>query len=53
MFMGNLHISNSVMEYFLAASGNLLLAYAISFGLPFCIWYNALPVAYLLVSEYK
>ena len=27
--------------------------YAINFGLPFCIWYNALPVANLLVSEYK
>ena len=37
----------------LAASGSLLLTYAINFGLPFCIWYSALPVANLLVSEYK
>ena len=36
-----------------AASGSLLLAYAINLGLPFCIWYNVLPVANLLVSEYK
>ena len=35
------------------ASGSLLLAYAIYFGLPFCIWYRALPVANLLVSKYK
>ena len=35
------------------ASGSLLLAYAINLGLPFCIWYNALPAANVLVSEYK
>ena len=41
------------MEYFFATSGNLLLVYVISLGLPFCIWYSALLVANLLVSEYK
>ena len=30
-----------------------MLAYTISLGLPFCIWYSALPVANLLLSEYK
>ena len=35
------------------ASGYLLLAYAISLGLLFCIWYSTLPVADLLLSEYK
>ena len=30
-----------------------MLAYAINFGLPFCIWYSALPVTNLLVLEYK
>ena len=51
--MTNPHSSNSVMESFLAASGNLLLAYLISLGVPFCIWYSVLPVANLLVSEYN
>ena len=53
MLMANPHSSNSVMEYLFAAPGSLLLAYAINLGLPFCIWYNVLPVANLLVSEYK
>ena len=54
IFIANPHSSNSVMEYLFAASGSLLLTYAINLGLPFCIWYyNALPVANLLVSEYK
>ena len=35
MFMANPHISNSVMEYFLVSSGNLLLVYAIDLGFPF------------------
>ena len=30
-----------------------MLAYMISLGLPFCIWYSTLPVVNLLVSEYK
>ena len=35
MFMAKPRITNSVMEYFLAASGNLRLAYAINLGFPF------------------
>ena len=35
------------------ASGYLLLTYAISLGLPFCIWYSTLPVTNLLLSEYE
>ena len=53
IFMAKPHNSNSVIELLFAASGSLLLAYAIHFGLPFCIWYSALQVANLLVSEYK
>ena len=49
----NPDISNSVMEYFFPASGILLLAYAISLGFPSWCWYNTLPVAILLVSEYR
>ena len=37
MFIAKPHISNSVTEYFLVASGNLLLVYVINFGFPFCI----------------
>ena len=54
MFMANQHSSNSVIEYFFAASGNLLLAYAFNFG--FAILYLiqcTLPVANVVVSEYK
>ena len=51
--MAKPHNYNSVIEQLFAASGSLLLAYAINFGLPFCIWYSALPVTNLLVSEYK
>ena len=35
--MANLHISNAVMEKFLAAMGNILLAYAINSGFEFDI----------------
>ena len=51
--MAKPHISKSVIEYLFAASGSLLVAHAIHFDLPFCIWYSALPVTNLLVSEYK
>ena len=37
ILMAEPHNSDSVMEEFLAVSGNLLLAYAINFGFPFCI----------------
>ena len=53
ILIANPRSSNSVMEYFFAASGNLFLAFAISLGLPFYIWYSTLQVANLLVSEYK
>ena len=53
IFMAKPHNCNSVIELLFAASGSLLLAYGINSGLPFCIWYSALPVANLLVSEYK
>ena len=39
IFTAKPHNSNSVMEKNLAASGSVLLVYAISFGFPFCIWY--------------
>ena len=47
ILIANPHISNPVLEYFFATSGNLLLAYAISLGLPFCIWHRALPIGML------
>ena len=51
--MAKPHIFQFCYRVTLVASESLLLAYAINFGLPFCIWYSALPVANILVSEYK
>ena len=37
IFMAKPHNSNFVIEQLFVVSGSLLLAYAIHFGLPFCI----------------